>query len=142
MSEPRRDVAYPVRLGASFGAGQASHHSLRYSFKPSSADFSRRGKVLVRGPAAEARVPGETAEKSFVFRGKAETHKASECVLVCRDGSWTLERLHYKVLHLKAERSESTVRPPSVEPAAPEPAVTDNSSDADVEASDLFGEDA
>ena len=98
-SSARAGVAYDVTIGKSL------HHTLRYSFKPSSIDATKRGKLNVRGPSVELKMPS-TNGGSVVFAGKSSEHKSSEYMLVCRKGEWTLERLGHNILNLKAEREE------------------------------------
>ena len=153
-----RNKPFSVRLGASFSGVKKAHSTMRYSFKPSSADWTRQGRISVDGPAVEVRVPSASGgSASVVFRGKADAHKATECVLMCRDGQWTLERLRLNILNLKAEREEKPrAAPPNAdggcsalpngadatgdgpeESEAPAPAA----SEEDVDAADLFGDD-
>ena len=155
---------HEVRLGASFrAAAPPAHHTLRYSFKPSSADFTRRGRLEVRGGAVDMCVPSKGAADPLAFSGKVDSHKGSECVLICRGGRWTLERLHLNVRNLKAERPEpkktgvlqpppprrspsqqspsprSQQQQPSPQPE-PEGASADASADDDLDEGELFGE--
>lgn len=98
---PEHGIALPVQVGSSFRKGneQSQLHTLRYSFKPGSVSSKRPGKLRIRGEDAKLKV-GEN-----VFRGKANAHKASECVLLCDgNGVWRIERLDTSVTNLKPER--------------------------------------
>ena len=137
---PPPGASHELVLGRSFRAGAAATHAtMRYSFKPSSVEWRRRGHLSVRGPAVEVRMP-KTGGGTVVLRGKADAHKASECLLICRaDGQWVLERLGSNFLQLQAEREE-----PSRQPAPGRAALAAKakpSGDADVEPSALFGDD-
>ena len=109
MSEacrPRAGVKYEVAIGESVRRpdSAAGHHTLRYSFKPSSADYTKTAKLKISGQSAEVRVPS-TGGKEIVFNGKADAHKKTEFVLICdADGAWRLERLGQSIKNLKAER--------------------------------------
>ena len=103
----RRHISHEVSVGASFGkADAATHHTLRYSFKPTNVQWAKRGSLAIRGEGATLTMPATSASGSLVFRGKVAPPKTSECVLICRDGKYTLERLRSNVLHLKAERED------------------------------------
>lgn len=102
----KEGIAYDVELGASFRGGVATHHTLRYSFKPPTADYTQRGRVSINGAAVEIKVPTKSSSP-VVFRGKNDAHRSSECLLVCRGGKWTLERLDKSMRELRAEREEA-----------------------------------
>ena len=103
----RRHISHEVTVGASFGkADAATHHTLRYSFKPTNVQWAKRGSLAIRGEGATLTMPSTSASGSLVFRGKVAPPKTSECVLIYRDGKYTLERLRSNVLHLKAERED------------------------------------
>ena len=107
QAAPERNVRHTVHLGRSFGRA-STHlgvHTLRYSFKPSSSDWTKRGRVAISGQVATLKQPAVSGNGDITFRGKAEEHRATDCLLVCdSDGRWTLERMKRNVKDLKAER--------------------------------------
>ena len=148
----RRHSSHQVTVGASFGAAAAAtHHTLRYSFKPTSVQWAQRGSLAIRGEGATLTMPATSASGTVVFRGKVGPPKTSECVLICRDGRWTLERLRSNFLHLKAEREDpgpkiqqrssrrtGVMQAPSVETCT---GAADATGDEDIDPSALFGDD-
>ena len=95
----KEGIAYDVELGASFRGGVATHHTLRYSFKPPTADYTQRGRVSINGAAVEIKVPTKSSSP-VVFRGKngsnysrvffgarALRSHAAGCVVLCKEWS-------------------------------------------------------
>ena len=100
---PTPGVTYDVKLG------KRRAHTLRYSFKPASTDWSKRGTLAIEGQDAEVRVPSSDASGDVVFRGTAEAlrDRTTEFALICdADGQWRLERIGSRVASLMAQRGE------------------------------------
>ena len=152
MGDARRPGdTHTVAVGASFGAGAVGLHSLRYSFKPSSAAAAPAGTLTLRDREAHLSVPLGGGAPPLNFTGHADATKTSECALICdADGSWRLERLGRSIKDLKPDRSP-TPPVPAIIPAAiipvvgvkrKEPEVPEAfDADDDVSARDLFGDD-
>lgn len=146
-------TSYDVELGDSFAHGGKGHHTLRYSFKPAHVKWAERGKLSVRGDGVEVSMPAACKEGSIVFQGRAASAKTSECLLVYRNGQWTLERVGSNFINLKVSRIEPSKEravPAPSEPAEPEaksapsppPAAAEKSAIAEeeIDEADLFGD--
>lgn len=102
-------VSHEVVLGESFRRVRPRRvHTLRYSFKPARADFSRAGRLLIEGESVELLVASTTnPESTLSFSGNSEPYKGVECALICdADGRWRIEKLDRNIKNLKLERSE------------------------------------
>ena len=88
--------------GGSISEVASVQHRLTCSsthFKPGSVSSKRPDKLRIQGEDAKRNM-GEN-----VFRGKANAHKESECVLLCDgNGVWRIERLDTSVTNVKPER--------------------------------------
>ena len=84
----------------------ASHSPHTSVAAATASDYTQRGRVSINGAAVEIKVPTKPSSP-VVFRGKNDAHRSSECLLVCRGGKWTLERLDKSMRELRAEREEA-----------------------------------
>ena len=102
---PHAGMNYAIKLDANPRRRGTVMHTLRYSFKPSSGDWKKCAEVTLRGQNAEVCVPSTLGTNDLLFRGKAETHRTTECLLMCdAEGKWTLTRLSRSLKNLVPER--------------------------------------
>ena len=105
---PPTKGTHAVALGESLrGRGRSSELvSMRYTFKPTSADWSRPGKLRLSGRAAELEVASlESSAPATLFSGTCDEAKETECLLLCdSSGQWRIERIHKHIKNLRPQR--------------------------------------
>lgn len=105
-SQPELNVRHEVTVGTSFAQGAPrTMHTMRYNFKPTSAEWKRRGRLRIRDKSAKVLMPVVGSKQQMTFSGNVEQHRPSECLLIRdNDGKWRIERLGMNIKNLKQER--------------------------------------
>ena len=148
---PEAGKAYEVAVGTSFRrqGAQSKYHTLRYNFKPATVQQARKGKLTLDSSDVELVVPQTSGGGHVTFLGNSESHKETDCVLLCgKDGAWRIERLSRNIKNLKAERSASagphaaaTSRATTAASASPPDAAEQPDGDGDGDDGDDDGDD-